>query len=710
IGFRIKIDAQIITGEVQEKEEAFETYDDAMSEGHGAFLLDQERPNIFTASVGNLNPKQIVEIEITYVSQLKNEGKAIRFFIPTTVSPRYTPTKSPPQLGESDAEKFNSPRWLTVPYGLSLKVDIQNMHRIIALESPSHTIRTRYGDGGAQIELSQSDAALNKDFVLLIESEQSDKPTAIVSHDGDENLTALVTFCPKSTDLPEVRSEVIFLLDCSGSMGGNSIREAKRALQLCIRGLCEGDTFNLICFGSNFKAMWSSSKAYDQKSLEEAQRYIEGIDANLGGTEILSPLEHITNQRPDPERPRQVILLTDGQVSNEDAVIHHCKKNASNTRIFSFGIGSGVSEHLVRGIARASRGATEFIHPKERIEPKVLRMFGRLSTPALTNIQVDWGELTVEQSPKVIPAIFGGDPLTVFARFPKSGAGGIHTLTLRAGTSEWPLALDLRSPQENPSIPALWARERIREIEEIEHSGSGSQQRRQRKARPKKEQEIIDLGCRYGLITRLTSYVAVETRSDENRTSERSHLRKIPIALTEDWGQSSTPMHSGTGFFSLPPPMPMAAQAAAPPPMQMRRPKARASRSRPLFNRIPSPVQAIRNMFSPPTKGYTKPESIPDRPSPNTNPSNDLDELFKLLMTQNADGSFPLSEVLMHWLQDRFETVNTAMHINPDIITSVVVALLEKEAPHNRAEWKRAADKARSYLQQNGNPSADHLI
>ncbi|HWZ87425.1 MAG TPA: VIT domain-containing protein [Polyangiaceae bacterium] len=119
-GFAVLASGKLIRGHVEERERAFETYDDALLRGDGGFLLDQERPNIFTASVGNLRPGEAVEIQIQYVARCAREGHALRLTIPTTVSPRFV-ASGPPEVGEPNGERVNPEHWPSVPYGLELR-------------------------------------------------------------------------------------------------------------------------------------------------------------------------------------------------------------------------------------------------------------------------------------------------------------------------------------------------------------------------------------------------------------------------------------------------------------------------------------------------------------------------------------------------------------------------------------------------------------
>ena len=441
-GLAAKVGDKIVRGKVEERERAFEIYDDAMMDGHGAFLLEQERPNVFTASVGNLRPSESVELQIRYVTLARREGEGLRFAIPTSVSPRYVPHTGP-EVGQPDGERVNPETWPAVPYGLELAVDIDAGAALRRVESPSHPIRTTLRERGATVELSQEQVALDRDFVLLVETAEPHRPFALVAREADGRRVAMLGFMPELATDASRGHEVLFLLDCSGSMQGESIDQAKRALLLCIRALGEHDTFDVLRFGSTYDAMWKAPRRFDDRSLDEATTYVRGIEADLGGTEILGALAALLERPRDPERPRRILLLTDGQVSNEQEVIALAREHADHATVFSFGIGAGASEHLVRGVARASRGASEMIFPGERIEPKVMRMFDRVRTPELGEVRMDWKGLSVEQAPLRIPPLFAGDTLTLFARIE---SGSAHEVELVAGAHRFRVPIDLERP------------------------------------------------------------------------------------------------------------------------------------------------------------------------------------------------------------------------------------------------------------------------
>ena len=310
-------------------------------------------------------------------------------------------------------------------------------------------------------------------------------------------------------------------------MDGDSIDEARRAVELCLRALRLGDRFQIVRFGSTVEFLSPGLLEYSQETLDDAAARVRAMQADLGGTEILRPLQHIL---PIEGRDHlDVVLLTDGQVGNEAEVLELVRHHRDRCRVFSFGIGAGCSEHLVRGLARESSGESEFIFPGERIEPKVLRQFARIDTPLLQEVKVDWGGLPVEPAPAEIPPIFAGDALVVTARlamgrekFP-DGAVVRLTATMAGGRRDWSVVVK-RTAEDGP-VPLLWARRRIRDLEAGFGAPAGSTQRRQR---PKGTGELVDLSKEYGLLCSETSFVGVVERPEGQKAQGLAEARRVP--------------------------------------------------------------------------------------------------------------------------------------------------------------------------------------
>jgi Ca-activated chloride channel family protein len=183
----------------------------------------------------------------------------------------------------------------------------------------------------------------------------------------------------------ETPQEIVFLLDVSGSMAGKSLPEAQAALRLCLRHLRAGDRFNLIAFQSAYTNFAPAPVLFTQVTLEQADRWIQALEA-AGGTELLAPLCEAVTQVPNGV----VVLLTDGQVGNEHEILTQALVRRQHTRVYAFGIGTNVSDTLLRDLAKRTGGAVEFIYPGERIDEKVVAQFARAVALRVTNVQVSF--------------------------------------------------------------------------------------------------------------------------------------------------------------------------------------------------------------------------------------------------------------------------------------------------------------------------------
>lgn len=561
-GLVIETGGRRIVGKVVEKEAAFDDYDEALAAGYSAALLDQHRPNVFQTSVGNLLPGQQMVVELVWVMELGWEGDALRFVLPTTVAPRYAPAEDRVGIGQTEAEKVNPPTAFEVPYGLEFTAEVRVPGGVAAVESPSHPLRWQTRGDFVAVDLSHEQAAMNEDLVVRITPREPREPWVQIEREADGPMVAALSLVPRLDAGPRAPMEAAFVIDRSGSMGGSSIDEARRALQLCLRGLREGDRFDIVGFGSTFASMFGESRPYTQENLDAASRWVETVDADMGGTEILAPLRAVLD-RPAGGARREVILLTDGQVSNDAAVIELARRHAATTRIFTFGIGHGPSEHLINGVARASGGAAEFIKPGERIEPKVLRQFARLGTPSIENVRLEWDGAAIEdRAPYRLDRIFDGEPFLVYVRTSAARAGVVGLSGRLAGRDlRWELPVDPDAAKEGNLLAVLAARAEIRDLEEGTgrmHADGGSQQRRRREALVR--QAIIDLGVRHQIASSQTSFLAVEVR-EGGEDQERGQLVLVPQELTRGWGhlwQAMGPVH-----LCMAPRLPSFAQARA---------------------------------------------------------------------------------------------------------------------------------------------------
>jgi hypothetical protein len=315
-------------------------------------------------------------------------------------------------------------------------------------------------------------------------------------------------------------------------MQGESASQARNAMDLCLRALEEGDTFNLVAFGSRYTSLFPEPRPYNQTSLEVASGFVKTLDGHMGGTEILPPLRGILKKPPAPGRSRQVILLTDGEVANESEILSLAKLHRGNSRIYPVGLGRGPNAYLLRSLARISGGAAEFVHPQARLEPVMVRLLEKVAFSPEGSLNIEWGGKPDFQVPTLLPPVHPGEFLLAFARFPGEGPSGVTVKTTipKIGDRAWDLTPVGMDTGDDWVLPVMMAREAIRELEDQCYSsrspGAGD-------LIPLKER-ILSLSKKYGILSSLTSFLVVADKPEA--VAGEIAMRRVPVALTRGWG------------------------------------------------------------------------------------------------------------------------------------------------------------------------------
>ncbi len=540
-GFTMTCAGRTQTGVVKEREEAFRAYDDALVAGHGAALVEEERPNIFTASVGNVLPGEDVEIELEYIERLFAEEGAVRFTLPTLVAPRYIPGNAAgnrtahgtadPTTRVPDADRISPPTASDVPYRMSLTLAI-DVGKGVTVESPSHVIKSRAEpgkDGGKHEKtiVTFESEPLDRDFVLLVSGAASGDSVTVAAHKrpGEGQGYVALTVVPDLFDVKDKSQPLscVFLLDRSGSMGGASMTQARTALRLCLRQLKEGDLFNIIAFDDMMETMSVSPVRFTGRTLAEADAFLERIDAR-GGTELLGPLLHAVGMTKDG----LVVLLTDGQVGNEDEIFTRVMEARKATRISSFGIGTNVSTALLGNLAKSTNGALDMIYPGERIDEKVALAFARATAARITDVSVTFeGVFLGDIAPNPPRDLTDGEPWTLFGTFDEPGVGRAIIRGKRAGEA-FALEVPLWLPEDanDPFVERLWAKERIKELERADLTGRRADAMKAR---------IVELCVKHRIASKFASFIVIEKRKGERRTSEQAETQVVPVNLPAGW-------------------------------------------------------------------------------------------------------------------------------------------------------------------------------
>lgn len=568
----LTIGERVIQGEVREREQAQRDYAEARDAGQGAALLEQERPNLFSIAVANIQPDAQVQVTLRFHDRVPYDNGGFEFVFPTVVLPRYLP---PDQDTSEDAQRVTAtpllPEATRDGHTLSLEVTLDT-GKLETISSPTHDVETQLERGRTRVTLRQADAIPNQDVILRYRPAGKQFATAAFTYrPAGEPGTLLLMLTPQAEVAPEdvVPRELLFVYDRSGSMGGDSIVQARNALRACLRALNPGDTFNIFPFDNRVELFAPQPLPFTQENVDRADAYLEQINAR-GGTEILKALQTALDQPRDAERLRVVVFMTDGAVGNEEQVLRTLRRSLNEARVYAFGIGSAVNRYLLDKLAEVGRGSVEYIFPGQAIEEAVQRFQNRAAFPVLVDLALDWGGARVaDVYPDPLPDLYAGQPLTLLARFHSSGHSQIRLMG-RTPQGHYTQTLDLEWPTATPdrgahwtTLPQVWARARLDALLTRERDVP----ERQSKLR----QEIISLALEYNLLSPYTAFVAIEQQQHPER--ETAAPVRVPIHLPQGTRRAAFEPHpavaspgagAGAMFLSMAAPPPSPASSPAP--------------------------------------------------------------------------------------------------------------------------------------------------
>lgn len=548
---------RVIEGQIKERKEAREIYEKAKKAGHVASLLDQERPNIFTQSVANIEPGVEIDITISYSETLEWKDGLFQFVFPMVVGPRYVPGQAtgpggqgfaPPTDQVPDADRITpkpTPEGTRAGHDIAITVNLDAGLPIRSLESKQHAVDVQYltpDKRRAAVKLQDLKTIPNKDFVLEYQTSSDQIEDAILTHTDERGkFFTLILQPPKRVRQEQVvPKELIFTIDKSGSMSGFPIETAKTAMRQCIEGLYPNDTFNLMTFEGGVGFCFPKPVPNTEENRRKALNYLNGLQGS-GGTEMMQAIHACLAGQDDPQRVRIVCFMTDGYVGNDMAIIDAVKKNAGQARVFSFGIGTSVNRFLLDRMARAGRGEVHYVLNQEQAKGAGERFHERVRMPVLTDVRLDFGTLEVKDVyPPQIPDLFAVKPVVVKGRYLKAGKG---TITLLGHTSAGPFErkIDVMLPESNADnavLAPLWARAKVDHLMDQDLTGIQQEQ-----PNPAVKEEIVGLGLRYQLLTQFTSFVAVE----KTQVTKDGRLQTVTVPVEMPEGVSREGVFGSTG-------------------------------------------------------------------------------------------------------------------------------------------------------------------
>ncbi len=501
---KMTIGDRTIEAKIQEKKAARKLYEQAKREGKSASLLEQERPNVFTMNVANIMPGDVIVVDMTYSELLVPTDGVYEFVYPTVVGPRYD---GPQGSKATKSEAWTKNPYLSsdkAPYTFGLTANIAAGMPISAVTSPSHRIAPQFnGTSNATVQIDGADGG-NRDFVLKYRLAGDGIQTGLLMFPGaEENFFMMMMQPPKRLNPSMVPArEYIFILDVSGSMRGFPLNTAKRVIEELLAGLRRDDRFNIMFFSGGSQVLNEQSvpatPTWKERAISMLTRQRGG-----GGTQILPAMQRALAMPRQPNMSTSMVVVTDGYVSVEKRTFDLIAENLGEANLFTFGIGRSVNRHLIEGMAHVGRG-TPFVVLGEAGAAKAAAKFKTyIESPVLTDVKVSFdGFDAYDVEPKSIPDVFAQRPVVVFGKYRGTPSGHI-ALAGYNGQGRWSQSIAVKASDaraEHEALRQLWARHKVRRLDDLATLG-----------RTNVEAEVTALGLKYSLMTKYTSFIAVDS-------------------------------------------------------------------------------------------------------------------------------------------------------------------------------------------------------
>ena len=499
----VDIDGRTLTGQVVERKAAERQYEEAITDGDSAVMVTDGGNGLYTMNLGNLMAREPAVIRYRYAMPLAWLGDRLRLLIPTTVAPRYG------NPGDAGLEDWEAPQTdLFVEYPFDLSIAIEGRLADCEVGSPTHPISVGRDAAGLNVKLARS-ACLDRDFVLTARATVPDASSLLVTADGEEQVAFASLRIPRLQQQEDAPLCLKVVIDCSGSMMGSSIVQARKGAEAILEQLRPHDYVNITLFGSHHRHLFPTLRPCDAGTLELVRERLGHLEADMGGTETAAALDAAykmsgkSRQRfadwqaeHCPGSRAAVLLITDGEIWGADDLLQRAAR--SGHRIFTVGVGTAVGEGLVTEIALATGGACEVVAPQEGMGERILAQFHRMRQPGIAPVELRWDETPLWQTP--VPGhLFAGDTVTVFAGFAGKGPS---QLSFAGGATGSVVA----AHADMPDVPRLAAHARIGMLGETDES--------------------LALALRHQLLTRRTNFLVVAERKE--KAEDLPELQKVP--------------------------------------------------------------------------------------------------------------------------------------------------------------------------------------
>lgn len=508
----MRIGERVIKGQIDKKVAAEKKYAEAKQAGKQAALVRQQRANMFITNVANIAPGEQVIIELEYQEIIDYSSGTFTVRFPGTITPRYHVTQGEIDINKESQKPTNSlPHgWLSPVYStqknddkpssqFNLNLDIDVGLELVDINSKFHNVNIQNtAFGQYSIELNEQNA-LNRDFVLEFKPLQKEQAQAAFFTEQFENgerygLAMLMPPADNFITTQRLARETLFVVDTSGSMHGQSMEQAKNALFYALSLLDSNDSFNIIGFDNVVTLMSDKPLVASGFNLRRAERFIYGLQAD-GGTEIQGALDAVLDGSQFDGFVRQVIFLTDGSVSNEDALFKSIQAKLGDSRLFTVGIGSAPNSFFMRRAADVGKGSFTFIGSTSEVQPKMQQLFDKLAHPAITNLALsDENGNSLDFWPSPLPDLYFNEPIMVAIKL-----NNTSNVILNGQTAQGPISINLNTQAGSNAkgIAKLWARQKIKSL--LLYNSQNAV-----------KDEVQQLALTHQLLSPFTAFIAIE--------------------------------------------------------------------------------------------------------------------------------------------------------------------------------------------------------
>jgi Ca-activated chloride channel homolog len=548
---KMTIKDRIITSKITEKKEAEKIYNEAKKEGKSASLLTESRPNVFTMNVANIMPGDTIAVEFKYAEILEPKEGIYSFVFPAVVGPRF-------QGNIQESEPVPTVQYEEVQdeelYGFDVNVRINAGVPLSFLQSETHKIIIKnINESTKEAKLEYDINNGNRDFVLQYKLRSEMIQTGLIlTENGDENFFLLMLQPPKRVNNAEILpKEYVFLVDISGSQKGTPLNISKRLMTRVLDRLSNSDMFNIIVFSDTFRYLYEESKYAFDDNIDEAKEYIEKLNTE-GGTNILEALKYAMETKAHSGYSKIIAVLTDGYVENEVETFEYVNENLNKVNIFGFGIGASVNRYYIDGLARVGLGESFFALNQSNADSLIKEFVKYTASPLMKDIKIDYGDFWASETfPEKIPDLFAERPIIVIGKWKKPMKGNIK---VSGQTPEQELYTNVSLDKfgtlyTGEGLKYLWARKKIELYSDLAIFSKGEVYK----------DEITDLGLKYSLLTKYTSFVAVDSEIRNQSGTINAVNQPVPqpeglgsvISLSAGYsGKSGYPSGSSSGGFN----------------------------------------------------------------------------------------------------------------------------------------------------------------